>query len=134
MSEQLVRFRPKGAPSPVGAYEYGIKVKPGSSWIFVSGLAPLDDKGEALVGFDIYAQTCRVMDRMKKVLETAGATIDDIVYIRMSTTDVHDWERCCDAWGSYLKESITCVYEVVPGFAYGLGQLVQIDAVAASHK
>lgn len=127
----FTRFAPPGAPKPKLPLSHGIKVKPGASYIFVSALAPLDDQGKSLVGFDVHSQTKQVMDRMKKVLEASGATLDDVVHMRVYLTDANDWQGCCDAYRPYFKEFPTVLLEAVSGFMFGPGQLVQIEAIAA---
>jgi len=126
---------PPGAPKAVagGTYSYGVKVKPGASFIFVSGLGPVDDKGKGLVGFDIYTQTCQVMDNIKKVLEEAGATMDDVVIAHISVPDHiwKNWERYTDAYNTYFKQCPAAVLAGGPIFVHGHGQLIQIDVVAA---
>jgi len=129
--QKLTHLTPPGLPKPVALYSYGVKVKPGASLIFVSGLGPVDDEGKGLVGFDIYTQTCRVMDRIKKVLEEAGATMDDIVNMRVELADIENWEGCCKAYSKYFKTPPAAVLESVSGFTYGPGQLVEIEVMAA---
>ncbi len=131
----LTFYTPPGFPTPVGSapcYAYALKVKPGVSWIYISGIGPVDDEGKGLVGFDIYEQTTRCMDRIKKILEEAGATLADVVSVHMSIVDIKDWERWVDAYGEYYKKQFPCgVLEVLPGFVHGPGQLVQMDVIAA---
>ena len=127
----LTYLEPPGFPPPVGNCCSGIKVRPGASFIFLSGLAPLDDEGKGLVGFDAYTQTVRVMEIMKKVVQEAGATLDDIVNMHVSLTDPENWERSCDAYSKYFDKVPTVTLELVSGLIFGRGQLVQIDAVAA---
>ncbi len=63
----LTYITPPGFPKPKVASTYGIRTKPNASLILIAGIAPLDDEGKNLVGIDIYAQTCRVIDKIKEV-------------------------------------------------------------------
>ena len=131
--KRLTYLTPPGFPKPVALYSYGVKVRPGASLIFVSGLGPVDDEGRGLIGFDIYTQTCRVMDRIKKVLEEAGATMDDVVIAHVALTDYiwKNWERCFDAYNTYFKQRPAAILAGGPSFVHGYGQLFQIDVIAA---
>jgi len=127
----FVYIKPPEFPEPPIAFSYGVKTKPNVSLVFVSGLGPLDDQGTSLVGFDIYTQTCRVMDRIKQVLEEAGASLDNIISMRVKITNNHDLGKCCEAYTNYFKQVPSIVIEAVPGFTHGPGQLVEIESIAA---
>ena len=125
---------PAGFPQALWRlYSYAIKVKPGTQLIFVSGLSPVSDDGAGLVGFDVYTQTRRVLDKMKQILEEAEAVMDDVILVHPSITNIRNWERWADAWEEYFKQGQfpCCSLEVVDGYIHGPGQLVQMDAVAA---
>ena len=68
------------------AFSNGVKVS-GGEMLFVSGqLAKVDSE---LVGKgDIKAQTRQTLENVKSVLETAGATMDDVVKVTVFVTNV----------------------------------------------
>lgn len=84
------------APPPVGAYPHA---KRAGSLLFLSGIGPrtadggpipglvLDDSGE-VESYDIEAQCHAVFANVKAVLESAGATWDDLVDITVFLTDL----------------------------------------------
>jgi 2-iminobutanoate/2-iminopropanoate deaminase len=57
--------------------------------LFVSGVAPLDDKGR-LVGEDTVAQTRQIFVNMKKVLDAAGTSFSKVLKVTVFLTDVAD--------------------------------------------
>ena len=122
---------PPGFPKPLAALSYATKTKPNASIIFVSGLGSIDDDGKSLVGFNIYEQTCRCMDRIAKVLAAAEATLDDVVNLRVFITDIENSEKCCEAYSKYFNKLPAVVLEALPGLIHGPGQLVEIEATAA---
>ncbi|MFC2047571.1 RidA family protein [Chloroflexota bacterium] len=127
----LTYVTPRGFPKPRVASTYGIKTKQNASLIFTGGVAPLDDEGKNLVGIDIYAQTCRVMDKIKELLDAAEATLDDVVSLRIFVADINNWERCCEAYSKYFKQLPTVALDLVSNLTYRPGQLVEIEATAA---
>lgn len=84
------------APPPVGAYPHAKRV---GSLLFLSGIGPrtadggpipglvLDDAGE-VESYDIEAQCHAVFANVKAVLESAGASWDDLVDITVYLTDL----------------------------------------------
>tara|TARA_B100000315_G_C14179366_1_gene408172 strand:+ start:176 stop:580 length:405 start_codon:yes stop_codon:yes gene_type:complete len=127
----LTYVNPPGFPKPKVASTYGIRTKPNASLILISGVAPLDDEGKNLVGIDIYTQTCRIIDKIKEVLDSAEATLDDVVSLRVFVTDIKNWERCCEAYSKYFKQLPTVALDLVSNLTYRPGQLVEIEATAA---
>ncbi len=57
--------------------------------LFVSGVAPLDEKGR-LVGEDAVAQTRQIFVNMKKVLDAAGTSFSKVLKVTVYLTDVAD--------------------------------------------
>jgi 2-iminobutanoate/2-iminopropanoate deaminase len=64
------------APKAAGAYAQAVRA---NGFLFLSGQIPLDpSSGELIVG-DVAAQTRRVMDNLRGVLEGAGSALDKVV-------------------------------------------------------
>jgi len=84
------------APRPVGAYPHAKKV---GDLLFLSGIGPrpvdggpapgvtLDDSGD-VISYDIEAQCHAVFANVRAVLESAGASWDDLVDITVYLTDI----------------------------------------------
>ncbi len=58
--------------------------------LFMSGMAPLDEKLNVIGGDDVVAQAEAVFAAMKKVLDAAGAGFQDILKVTVLLTDVND--------------------------------------------
>ena len=56
--------------------------------IYVSGQTAQDPEGNVVGKGDMKAQMRQVLENMKTVLETAGASMDDIVKVTVYTTDM----------------------------------------------
>src|SRR5207248_1551038 len=86
------------APKELGAYSQGIGVSPGS-FLFVSGQIPVDPAtGHTILG-DARAQTDRVMQNLKAVLEAAGASFDKVVKTTIFVADMADYAKINEAYG-----------------------------------
>src|SRR5450432_3747300 len=58
--------------------------------LFVSGVAPLDREGRLVGGDSAAAQTRRIFENMKLILDAAGATFRDVLRVTVYLTDVND--------------------------------------------
>ena len=61
---------------------------------------------------DIYEQSCRCIENIKSVLIKAGASLNDIVRIRIFVTDISKWELVAKALNEYffdIKPAATMV-------------------------
>jgi 2-iminobutanoate/2-iminopropanoate deaminase len=66
----------KNAPEPVGTYSQALKV---DKFLFVSGQVAIDPKEGRIVATGIRAQTARVMENIKAILDAAGYILSDVV-------------------------------------------------------
>jgi 2-aminomuconate deaminase len=88
----------EGAPAPVGAYPHARRA---GDWLILSGIGPrpadggpipglvLDGDGE-IESYDIEAQCHAVFANVRAVLESAGASWDDLVDITVFLTNIPD--------------------------------------------
>ena len=64
------------APKPVGPYSQAIKV---DKFLFVSGQVAIDPEKGKIVADGIKAQTVRVMENVKAILQAASYDLSDVV-------------------------------------------------------
>lgn len=64
------------APAAIGPYSQAVVV---DGWVFCSGQIALDPASGALVGGDVTAQTHRVFQNLKAVLEAADSGLSHVV-------------------------------------------------------
>lgn len=67
--------------------------------IFVTGTAPVDDKGGTAFPGDAYAQTKRCFEIIQKALKNLNADLKDIVRTRMYVSDISKWQEYGRAHG-----------------------------------
>ena len=81
--------------------------------IEVAGTTAMD--GEVLIGKgDIYQQTVFIIKKIERLLQEAGATLEDVVRTRMYVTDIGQWEFVGNAHGEFfhLIRPVTTMVEV----------------------
>lgn len=89
-----------------------------NGFVFTSGQVYLKD-GKLLEG-TIEEQTHQVMKNLKAILEAAGATFDDVVKTTIYVTDMANYGKVNEVYGSYFKEpyparETVCVKELPLG-------------------
>jgi 2-iminobutanoate/2-iminopropanoate deaminase len=97
--------------------------------LFVSGQGPLDPATKTVVEGDIEVQTRRTLQNLLSVLEAAGATLANVVNMRVILRDVADFPRFNEVFRDVLdgeKVTRTCV----GGTPHRKGVNVEIDCVA----
>lgn len=90
-----------------GAYTPAKKIDLGNCYlIFVSGVqAPMDDNG-IVVTHDIGDQTRLVFEEINKILNQAGASLDDVVKTVIYLTDMNDFSIVSPIRAAYFKNSM----------------------------
>jgi 2-iminobutanoate/2-iminopropanoate deaminase len=115
---------PPDVPTPKGAYSPAVRF---GDLLFVSGQVPRDLRTGELLGEDIRAQTRGVLGNLRRVLDTAGATLDDVVAVNAYLADAGDW----DAFNEVYRETFTPPYPTRTTVGAGLrGILVEVSAIA----
>ena|SRR5215217_5398002 len=111
-------------PAPVGAYSPAVKA---GGFVFVSGQVPRDFVTGKLIGDDVESQTRQVIANVQRVLETAGASLTDVVSTIVYLADIGDWDR----FNNVYKELMQPPYPTRTALGAHLhGFLVEISAVA----
>ncbi len=90
-----------GAPKAIGPYSQGVRIASGEM-IFLSGQIPLDPETGQLVSGGIEAQTERVLQNIKAVLNAGGVTLADVVKATVFLKDMNDFPRMNAIYGTYF--------------------------------
>jgi 2-iminobutanoate/2-iminopropanoate deaminase len=83
-------------PVPQSAYSQAVKVK-GGTLVFLSGVGPADENGVLAAPGDFPGQVRATWKNMRRVLATAGGSVDDIVTMTVYTTERR--------WGEIFRAS-----------------------------
>ena len=84
--------------------------------IAVAGTAPIAPYGSPFAPGDIYMQTKRCLEIIKKAIEDAGGNINNVIRTRIYLTDISKWEGAAKAHGEYFSEiRPACTFVEVKG-------------------
>ena len=73
--------------------------------VYVAGMLATDPYDGSIVGVgDIETQTRRVLDSIKKVIETAGGTLADVTFNQIFLRDMQDYHKMNAIYVEYFKE------------------------------
>ncbi|MGA8029039.1 MAG: RidA family protein [Bryobacteraceae bacterium] len=88
------------APKAAGPYSPAVRQ---NGFVFLSGQIPLDSQTGQLVTGSIEAQTERVLENLKAVLEAAGLSLDDVVKTTVFLKDMGNFARMNEVYGKYFN-------------------------------
>lgn len=87
MKKQLEIISTNNAPSAIGPYSQAISFK---DLVFTSGQIPLNAEGNFLDG-DIKMQTNQVCNNLKKVLQAANSSLENVIKTTVFLRDMSDF-------------------------------------------
>ena len=91
-----------GAPwEEIVGYSRGIRI---GNIIEISGTIALDSEGNSIGLGDPFKQTVEIIKTAKRVLESAGSCLEDVIRTRIYVTDISMWEEVGRAHGEYFRE------------------------------
>ena len=74
---------------PISHYTDAVRL---GGFLFISGLAALDDDLNVIGGDDVVEQTRTIFEGMRKILEKVGMGFEDVLRVTVYLTDVADRE------------------------------------------
>jgi 2-iminobutanoate/2-iminopropanoate deaminase len=86
-------------PKAIGPYSQAIKA---NGFIFMSGQIPFDPATAKIIEGDIAAQTARVLENLKAILEAAGSSLDRAVKATVFLKDMNDFTAMNEVYGKYF--------------------------------
>src|SRR6476646_4059352 len=90
------------APKAIGPYYQAILH---NGMAFLSGQIPLDPRTGQVVEGDIAAQTARVLENLKAVLEASGSGLDKVVKTTVFIKDMGEFAKMNEVYGKYFSEN-----------------------------
>jgi 2-iminobutanoate/2-iminopropanoate deaminase len=87
-------------PKAIGPYSQAIRA---NGFVFVSGQIALDPHTQQLVPGDIAAQTQRVLENLKGIVEAAGSSLDKVVRTTVFLLDMNDFAAMNDVYSRYFS-------------------------------
>jgi len=114
------------APLAAGPYSPGIL---SGEFIFCAGQGPLEPGTATVMQGDMRAQTRRVIENLKAVLEAAGSSLDGVVKCNVYLADIADFAAMNEAYADYFRRPYPARTTIQVG-ALPMGIRVEIDCIA----
>lgn len=86
-------------PKAIGPYSQAIRA---NGFVFLSGQIPLDPKTQQVIEGDVSAQTERVIENLKAVVEAAGSSLERVVKTTVFLTDMGEFAEMNEVYSRYF--------------------------------
>jgi 2-iminobutanoate/2-iminopropanoate deaminase len=90
------------APRAIGPYSQAVAH---NGLLYLSGQIPLDPATGQLIEGDVAAQTERVLENLKAVLEAAGSSLGRVLKTTVYLKDLGEFTRMNEVYGRYFPEN-----------------------------
>jgi reactive intermediate/imine deaminase len=120
-----IEIRTDAAPQPPARFSQGVRK---GNVLQVAGQVAFDPATGKIVGDTVTEQLAQTMRNLNAVLEAGGASIDDVVMLRVYLTDTAHFAELNAAYDQYVTDPAPARTTVYVGLPAGL--LIEIDALA----
>ena len=90
------------APRAIGPYSQAVAH---NGLLYLSGQIPLDPATGQLIEGDVAAQTERVLENLKAVLEAAGSSLGRVLKTTVYLKDLGEFARMNEVYGRFFPEN-----------------------------
>ena len=118
------------APAAIGPYNQAIRY---GQFIFTSGQVALDPTSGELVGEDVQAQTHQVFKNLQAVLESAGASLANVVKTTVFLAHMSDFQAMNAVYAGYFT-GIAPARSTIAVLELPRKALVEIECVALADE
>ena len=101
---------PPGSAKPLAPYVPGTRA---GNAIYVSGTLALDSAGQTVGQGDVRAQTRCVLDAIRKVLNAAGADLEDVAYNQIFLKNRADYAAMNEIYAEYFGKAPPARYCII---------------------
>ncbi len=115
-----------GAPRAIGPYRQAVRAGP---FLFCSGQIPLEPATGEMVAGGIEAQTRRVLENLRAVVEAAGASLAEVVQVTVYVADLAHFAEVNAVYEEYFGGTKPA-RATVQAAALPRGALIEADCVA----
>lgn len=112
-------------------YNHYVRVDQPKSMIFVSGQLSRDDDGKQVGVGSMLEQTRQCIRNIEKSLIAAGASLSDIVWTTVYTTDIREFKQIVAAREEFFKDNLPTSTMIEINHLSEPGMLVEIQVIAA---
>jgi len=89
------------APAAIGPYSQAVVT---DGWVFCSGQIPIDPATGDLLEGGIQAQTDRVLENLRAVLEAAGSSLSAVVKTTVFLADMDDFQAMNEVYARHFGD------------------------------
>lgn len=114
------------APKAIGPYSQAVRAGP---FLFCSGQIPIEPSSGQMVEGDIAAQTRRVLENLRAVVEAAGGGLEDVVQVTVYLADLADFASMNSVYEEYFGSSKPA-RATIQAAALPRGARIEADCVA----
>ena len=114
------------APGAIGPYSQAVKA---NGLLFLSGQIALDPASGQVVDGDVRAQTERVLENLKAVLEAGGSSLGKVLKTTVFLADMADFAAMNEVYGRYFAQEPPA-RSTVQAAGLPRGVKVEIDVIA----
>jgi 2-iminobutanoate/2-iminopropanoate deaminase len=114
------------APKAIGPYSQAVVA---NGLVFASGQIPLDPATGILIDGDIAAQTERVLESLKAVLEAAGSSLGRVLRVTVFLKDVNEFAAMNEVYARYFPHQPPS-RSTIEAARLPRGAKVEMDAIA----
>jgi 2-iminobutanoate/2-iminopropanoate deaminase len=125
----IERLTPPGVPTPRGPYSPAVRA---GDFIFVAGQVPVDPATDKISNGDIRHETRLALNNVKRILEGAGASLDDVVRVGVYMVDGGEFAQMNEVYAEYFGAHKPARTTIVCKFAADIR--IEIDCVAYSPR
>jgi 2-iminobutanoate/2-iminopropanoate deaminase len=119
-------IKPAKSPAAVGPYNHAVRI---GDLMFCAGQIPIDPKDGNLIAGDIKAQTERVLENVKAILEDQGLSFANVVKSTVFMTNLGDFAGMNEIYSKYFTSDFPA-RSTVQVAALPKGANVEIEVIA----
>ena len=119
-------IKPAKSPPAVGPYNHAVRV---GELLFCAGQIPLDPATGNLIAGDIKAQTDRVLQNVKAILEDQNLNFDKVIKSTVFLTNLADFAAMNEVYAKYFTADFPA-RSTIQVAALPKGANVEIEVVA----
>ena len=111
-------------------YSHYVRVDQPKAMVFVSGQVSRDDEGQQVGRGSMLEQTRQCLRNVQRNLEAAGATMEDVVWTTVYTTDIRELKEIVAAREEFFRSNLPTSTMIEVSHLADPGLLIEITAIA----
>lgn len=119
-------IKPSKSPAAVGPYNHAVRI---GDLLFCAGQIPIDPKDGNLIVGDIKAQTDRVLQNVKAILDDQKLAFGNVVKSTVFMTNLADFAGMNEVYSKYFTENFPA-RSTIQVAALPKGANVEIEVIA----